>query len=94
MFRRSRPRTRRRLRCSRAVADRASNAARLDELVLLGQVASALPLIQRLRERGLVVVVAGPPATPLDIRGACSKFIDLRSLHSYDPHSRPGRHRA
>ena len=66
----------------------------LDELVLLGQFGSALPLIQRLRERGLVVVVAGPPATPLDIRGACSEFIDLRSMHSYDPHSRPGRHRA
>jgi hypothetical protein len=71
-----------------------ASAAGLDELVLLGQVGSTLPLIQRLRERGLVVVVAGPPATPLDIRGACSEFIDLRSLHSYSPHSRPGRHRA
>lgn len=71
-----------------------SSAARLDELVLVGQVGSALPLIQRLRERGLVVVVAGPPATPLDIRGACSEFIDLRSLDSTGPDSRPGRHRA
>jgi hypothetical protein len=71
-----------------------SSAARLDELVLVGQVGSALPLIQRLRERGLVVVVAGPPATPLDIRGACSEFIDLRSLDSSDPPSPPGRHRA
>jgi uncharacterized LabA/DUF88 family protein len=70
------------------------NAAFLDGLVLVGQFGSALPLIQRLRERGLVVVVAGPPATPLDIRGACSDFIDLRSVHSYDPHSPPGRHRA
>jgi uncharacterized LabA/DUF88 family protein len=66
----------------------------LDELVLVGDVGSALPLIQRLRERGLVVVVAGPPATPLDIRGACSEFIDLRSLDSSGPDPRPGRHRA
>ena len=71
-----------------------ASAAGLDELVLVGQFGSALPLIQRLRERGLVVVVAGPPATPLDIRGACSEFIDLRSLHSYVPDTRPGRHRA
>ena len=70
------------------------NAASLDELVLLGQLGSALPLIQRLRERGLVVVVAGTPATPLDIRGACSEFIDLRSLPSDGPDTRPGRHRA
>ena len=71
-----------------------ATAARLDELVLVGEVGSALPLIQRLRERGLVVVVAGPPATPLDIRGACSEFIDLRSLVSSGPDSQPGRHRA
>jgi uncharacterized LabA/DUF88 family protein len=70
------------------------NAGSLDGLVLPGQFGSALPLIQRLRERGLVVVVAGPPATPLDIRAACSEFIDLRSLHSYVPDTRPGRHRA
>jgi uncharacterized LabA/DUF88 family protein len=71
-----------------------ATAARLDELVLVGNVASTLPLIQRLRERGLVVVVAGPPATPLDIRDACSAFIDLRSLESSDPGPQPGRHRA
>ena len=71
-----------------------ASVARLDELVLVGQVGSALPLIQRLRERGLVVVVAGPPATPFDIRGACSEFIDLGSLDSSGPHSGPGRHRA
>ena len=71
-----------------------ASAARLDGVVLLGQVGSALPLIQRLRERGLLVLVAGPPATPLDIRGACSEFIDLQSLYSHGPHSRPGRHRA
>jgi len=71
-----------------------ATAAGLDELVLVGEVGSALPLIQRLRERGLVVVVAGPPTTPLDIRGACSEFIDLRSLDSVGPDSRPGRHRA
>jgi uncharacterized LabA/DUF88 family protein len=70
------------------------NAGSLGGLVLPGQFGSALPLIQRLRERGLVVVVAGPPATPLDIRGACSEFIDLRSLHSHVPDTRPGRHRA
>ena len=70
------------------------SVARLDELVLVGKLGSTLPLIQRLRERGLVVVVAGPPATPLDIRGACSEFIDLRSLHSHGPPSRQGRHRA
>jgi uncharacterized LabA/DUF88 family protein len=71
-----------------------ATAAGLDELVLVGDLGSALPLIQRLRERGLVVVVAGSPATPLDIRGACSEFIDLRALDSSGPHPRPGRHRA
>ena len=67
--------------------------ARLDGVVLVGDVASAMPLLNRLRESGLTVIVAGPPATPLDIRGACSEFVDLRSLNGAGP-ATPGRHRA
>ncbi len=70
-----------------------TTAARLDGVVLVGDVESTLPLLQRLRERGLEVVVAGPPAIPLDIRDACSEFVDLRSLGS-GPTFQPGRHRA
>lgn len=73
--------------------------ARLDGIVLVGDVGSVMPLIHRLRETGLSVIVAGPPATPLDIRGACTEFIDLRSLESAGAASNGaasngGRHRA
>jgi len=72
--------------------------AGLDGVVLVGDVGSAMPLLHRLRESGLTVIVAGPPATPLDIRGACSEFVDLRSLNGAGPGgtpgSSPGRHRA
>jgi len=69
-------------------------AGALDGVVLVGEVGSAMPLLHRLRESGLTVIVAGPPATPLDIRGACSEFMDLRSLDGAEPGSWPGRHRA
>ncbi len=69
-------------------------AACLDGVVLVGDVGSAMPLLHRLRESGLTVIVAGPPATPLDIRGACSEFVDLRSLDGTGPGTTPGRHRA
>ena len=62
--------------------------------MLVGDVGSAMPLLHRLREGGLTVIVAGPPSTPLDIRGACSEFVDLRSLNGDAPGGRPGRHRA
>ena len=68
--------------------------AGLDGVVLVGDVGSAMPLLHRLRECGLTVIVAGPPATPLDIRGACSEFVDLRCLHGAGSGSQAGRHRA
>jgi hypothetical protein len=68
--------------------------ARLDGVVLVGDVGSAMPLLHRLREGGLDVIVAGPPATPLDIRGACTEFIDLRTLEIVTSGGPPGRHRA
>ncbi len=63
-------------------------------MVLVGDVGSAMPLLHRLREGGLEVIVAGPPATPLDIRGACTEFVDLRALETAAPGGQPGRHRA
>ena len=68
--------------------------ARLDGVVLVGDVGSAMPLLHRLREGGLDVIVAGPAATPLDIRGACTEFVDLRSLETVTSGGQPGRHRA
>lgn len=70
------------------------SSARLDGVVLVGDVGSAMPLLHRLREGGLDVIVAGPPATPLDIRGACTEFVDLRSLETAAAGGQPGRHRA
>ena len=72
-----------------------ATSARLDCVVLVGDVGSAMPLLHRLRENGLEVIVAGPPATPLDIRGACSEFLDLRSVTDGHPGGgMPGKHRA
>ncbi len=66
---------------------------RVDGVVLVGDVRSAMPVLERLRERGTTVVVVGPPSTPLDIRDACAEFIDLESLPT-EPHAASGRHRA
>lgn len=67
--------------------------AGLDRIVLVGDVASTLPLLVWLRERGVTALVAGPPTTPMDIRGACYDFIDLQTLDT-GPDPRTGRHRA
>ena len=64
-----------------------------DGVVLVGDVASAMPVLLRLREQGRAVVVAGPPSPPLDIRDACSDFVDLAALPD-GPDPRTGRHRA
>lgn len=70
--------------------------ARLDAIVLAGDVSSALPLLNRLRQEGLHVVVAGPPHTPPDIRAGCHMFVELCSLAAEHPAhpEHPGRHRA
>ncbi len=68
--------------------------AQLGGVVLVGDVGSAMPLLHRLREGGLDVIVAGPPVTPLDIRGACTEFVDLRTLEPATAGGQPGRHRA
>ena len=65
-----------------------------DGVVLVGDVGSSMPVVLRLREQGLAVVVAGPPSTPLDIRDACSDFVDLATLRPDGPDPRTGRHRA
>lgn len=70
-----------------------AGAASVDGVVLVGDVGSALPLLVWLRERGVTVLVAGPPATPFDVRGGCAEFIDLRTLES-GPSAPVGRHRA
>lgn len=66
----------------------------VEGVVLVGDVASSMPLLLRLREQGLVMVVAGPPSTPLDIRDACSDFVDLATLPTGGPYPGTGRHRA
>ncbi|MDR7252344.1 hypothetical protein J2X46_001320 [Nocardioides sp. BE266] len=65
-----------------------------DGVVLAGDVGSSMPVLLRLREQGLAVVVAGPPSTPLDIRDACSDFVDLATLRTDGPDPGTGRHRA
>ncbi len=67
---------------------------RLDGLVLVGDLHSSMPLLLRLKEEGLTVIVAGPPSTPLDIRDACTEFVDLGALAPDSPSGRSGRHRA
>ncbi|SEB61379.1 NYN domain-containing protein [Nocardioides exalbidus] len=67
--------------------------AAIDEIVIVGDMTSMLPLVHRLHAAGVRVVVVGPGHTPHDVRGACDEFIDtaLVSTHEIAP---VGRHRA
>ena len=67
--------------------------AAVDEVVIAGDLTSALPLVHRLHAAGVRVVVAGPGHTPHDVRAACHEFIDIASMTG-DLVAPEGRHRA
>ncbi|MBS2936553.1 NYN domain-containing protein [Nocardioides sp. J2M5] len=54
--------------------------ASVDEVVLAGDLTSALPLVHRLHAAGVRVVVVGAGHTPHDVRAACDEFIDHASV--------------
>lgn len=67
--------------------------ASVDEVVLAGDLTSALPLVHRLHAAGVRVVAVGAGHTPHDVRAACDEFVDTATL---DGARVPvaGRHRA
>ena len=67
--------------------------AAVDEVVIAGDLTSALPLVHRLHAAGVRVVAVGVGRTPHDVRSACDEFIDLGSLDGVPP-APEGRHRA
>jgi hypothetical protein len=66
--------------------------AAVDEVVVVGDHASTLPLVHRLHAAGVRVVAVGPDHTPHEVRAACDEFIGMDSLAGERP--LPGRHRA
>jgi hypothetical protein len=67
--------------------------AAVDEVVIAGDLTSALPLVHRLHAAGVRVVAVGGAHTPHDVRAACHEFIDSDSLDG-DSLVPQGRHRA
>ena len=67
--------------------------AAVDEVVIAGDLTSALPLVHRLNAAGVRVVAVGPEHTPYDVREACHEFIDLESIDGAQDDA-VGRHRA
>lgn len=67
--------------------------ASVDEVVLAGDLTSALPLVHRLHAAGVRVVAVGAGHTPHDVRSACDEFVDTAAI---DGARVPvvGRHRA
>ncbi|WP_107772444.1 NYN domain-containing protein [Nocardioides sediminis] len=65
----------------------------VDAVVLVGDLTSAYPLVQRLNAAGVAVMAFGPSDSPEDVRGMCEEFTDLELLHSA-PAPSAGRHRA
>ena len=54
--------------------------AAVDEVVIAGDLTSALPLVHRLHAAGVRVVAVGAGHTPHDVRAACHEFIDTASI--------------
>lgn len=52
----------------------------VDEVVLVGDLTSALPLVHRLHAAGVRVLAVGSGHTPDDVRAACDEFIDMESI--------------
>lgn len=67
--------------------------AAVDEVVIAGDLTSALPLVHRLHAAGVRVVAVGAGHTPHDVRSACHEFIDTASVDGSVPVPQ-GRHRA
>lgn len=67
--------------------------AAVDEVVIAGDLTSALPLVHRLHAAGVRVVAVGAAHTPHDVRAACHEFIDTGTIAG-DQVVLPGRHRA
>jgi hypothetical protein len=65
----------------------------VDVVVLVGDLTSAYPLVQRLNAAGVAVMGFGPSDSPQDVRGMCEEFTDLELLASA-PAPGVGRHRA
>jgi hypothetical protein len=65
----------------------------VDVVVLVGDLTSAHPLVQRLKAAGVAVLGFGPSDSPEDVRGTCEEFTDLELLDSA-PAPGAGRHRA
>ena len=70
-----------------------ARAGAVDVVVLVGDLASAYPLVQRLNAAGVAVRAFGPSDSPEDVRGMCEEFTDLELLDSA-PAPGAGRHRA
>lgn len=67
--------------------------AAVDEVVVVGDMTSMLPMVHRLHAAGVRVVVVGPAHTAHDVRAACDEFIDADSLTG-ERAVALGRHRA
>jgi hypothetical protein len=67
--------------------------AAVDEVVIAGDLTSALPLVHRLHAAGVRVVVVGQGHTPHDVRAACHEFIDTATIDGTSVVPQ-GRHRA
>lgn len=67
--------------------------AAVDEVVIAGDLTSALPLVHRLHAAGVRVVAVGQGHTPHDVRAACHEFIDTATIDG-TPVVPQGRHRA
>ncbi len=67
--------------------------AAVDEVVIAGDLTSALPLVHRLHAAGVRVVAVGSAHTPHDVRAACHEFIDTSTIEGTRV-APVGRHRA
>ena len=67
--------------------------AAVDEVVIAGDLTSALPLVHRLHAAGVRVVAVGSASTPHDVRAACHEFIDTSTIDGTRG-VQAGRHRA
>lgn len=65
----------------------------VDVLVLVGDLTSGHPLLQRLNACGVPVLAFGPTDTPYDVRALCEEFVDLGFLDARES-AGAGRHRA
>ena len=65
----------------------------VDAVALVGDLASAYPVVQRLNAAGVAVLAYGSPDTPDDVRGLCEEFTDIQRLGSGTT-AVAGRHRA